>query len=306
LSFLLTSVIASDFVVIKIGLSCGTPLTFAGLRYLIGGIILLLAVAVSRFRFINYSSRNNTYIAFILGIIASIEFSFLYIGMQYTDAGTASLLYNTQPIMVSIMATFFLREPFTPEKFGAVITGFIGVLLIFVENLSSDIATIGSIFILLSAFSWALNTIIFKKMIKDEFIMQTTCIMLLSAGIFLALIGAFFEEIPVFTTKYIATLLYLAVVGSAFGVTLWFYLVTQYGASQTSICLFLVPVFSILLGYLILGENIHLTDILGIFLVGMSIYILNKPFLKRSLGSNQGWKGYKYCPQLKGITEDGK
>lgn len=273
LSSLLTLVIASDFIVIKIGLSCGTPLIFAGLRYLIGGFILFLVV-VSRFRFISHLS--SIYIAFILGIIATLEFGFLYIGIQYINAGTASILYNTQPIIVSIMAIFLLKEPFTWEKFSAILTGFIGVLLIFIESLSSDTATIGSIFVLLSALSWALNTIIFKKMVKNEFVMQTTSFLLLSAGMFLIFIGAFLEDPPVFTIKYIVTLLYLAIIGSAFGITLWFYLVTQYGASRTSICLFLVPAFSTLFGYLILGENIYLTDILGIFLIGISIYILNK------------------------------
>jgi drug/metabolite transporter (DMT)-like permease len=274
LFLLLSIVFASDLVVIKLGLSGNPPLIFAGLRYLLGGLVLLLVmIALPKSRSI---SQRDFITGILLGALAAIEFGCLYLGMQYISAGATSILYYTQPIIVAALATVFLKEPFSWKKASALMFGFAGALLIFLENLSTGLVSIGGLLVLSSAFSWAGGTIVFKKLIGNENFLFVTSVLLTLAGTFLLVFSISFEATLVVSLNLALTLVYLSIVCSAFGVALWFYLLKRHEATQVSTWLFLVPVFGVLLGWLLLGEKVYLTEVVGIFCVGISILILNK------------------------------
>lgn len=274
--FLLLSVIwASDFVVIKLGLGVSPPLIFAGLRYFLAGIVLLLMM-IARRNF-HFTSLREALISILLGVLATMEFGFLYFGMQYTGAGVASLLFNTQPIMVAVLAIAFLKEALTKNKIFANVFGFLGICLIFAGNLSDWLINLGGFFVLLGAFSWAVGTIVFK-LARIENLLSATSLMLLTCGTFLLVIGAFFEANfhLGMTLKFALILIYLATICSAFGITVWFHLLKRYEVSQLSPYLFLVPAFGVFLGWLLLSEKMYLNEVIGIFCVGLSIYLLGK------------------------------
>jgi len=277
--FLFLSMIwGSDFVAIRFGLAGSPPLIFAGLRYFLAGVVLLLVLIACRYGYFHVIGLREILVPVLLGILATMEFGFLYFGMKYVSAGIASILYNTQPIMVSVLAAMFLKESVTWKKGLAIGLGFIGVLLIFGENLSDGLVSIGGLLVLLGAFSWAVGTITFKKLVRNENLLWVSSILLLTSGAFLIVTSSLFEETTsvVMTFKLALVIIYLATVCSAFGIAVWFYLLEHYDASQVSPYLFLVPVFGVLLGWLLLGETVHLYEAIGIFCVGMSIYILNK------------------------------
>jgi len=271
---LLSIVFASDLIVIKLGLSGNPPLMFAGLRYVFGGLILLLVmIALPRFRSISAKALLG---AILLGALATVEFGCLYVGMQYISAGATSILYYTQPIIVAALATIFLEEPFSSKKALAIAFGFVGTLLIFLENLSTGLLSFGGLLVLSAAFSWAAGTVIFKKLVESENFLQITSVLLVTAGTLLLTFSIFFEATLVVSLNLVLTLMYLSIVCSAFGIALWYYLLKHHEASQASIWLFLVPVFTVLLGWLLLGEKVYVAEVIGIFCVGLSIFILNK------------------------------
>ncbi|MGQ9846969.1 MAG: DMT family transporter [Bacteroidales bacterium] len=277
--FLFLSMIwGSDFVMIKFGLTGSNPLIFAGLRYFLAGVVLLLVLIACRRGYFQLLGLREILIPVFLGILATMEFGFLYFGMKYVSAGIASILFNTQPIMVSVLATMFLKESVTWKKAFAIGFGFIGVVLIFGENLSNGLTSPGGFLVLLGALSWAVGTIMFKKLVRNENLLWVSSVLLLTSGAFLFVISFLFGEAPslVITFKLALVILYLATVCSAFGIAVWFYLLKHYDASQVSPYLFLVPAFGVLLGWLLLGETVYFYEVIGIFFVGMSIYILNK------------------------------
>jgi drug/metabolite transporter (DMT)-like permease len=274
LFLLLSLLFASDLVVIKFGLSGNPPLVFAGLRYVLGGLAVLLAmIALPKFRSM---SQRDLFTAILLGALAAIEFGCLYLGMQYISAGATSILYYTQPIIVAALATVFLKERFSWNKAFALIFGFVGALLIFLETPSTSLVSLGGLLVLLSAFSWAAGTIAFKKLVSSENFLFVSSVMLVSAGTLLLLCGNLFETTLIVSLNLALTLLYLAFVCSAFGVTVWFYLLKRHEAIHVSTSLFLVPAFGVLFGWSLLGENVYATEIIGIICIGVSIMILNK------------------------------
>jgi drug/metabolite transporter (DMT)-like permease len=261
-------------VAIKIGLGEVSPLLLAGLRYVLSGLILLLIIAaVPKSRLI---CRRKLLDAFFLGVLATIEFACLYLGMQYISAGEASILYYTQPIFVALLATLFLKEPFSLKKAYALVFGFVGLLLIFLENLSTGIASIGGLLVLSSAVTWAGGTVFYKKLVGDENSLPVTSVLLVSSGAFLLAFSPLFETNFVVSFNLVLALVYLVVVCSAFGIALYYYLLKHYEATRVSIWLFLVPVFGVLFGWLVLGEQVHLNAIVGIICVSSGILVLNK------------------------------
>jgi drug/metabolite transporter (DMT)-like permease len=274
LFLLLSIVFASDLVAIKVGLGGASPLLLAGLRYVLSGLVLLLIIAaVPKSRLI---TQRKLLDAFFLGLLATIEFACLYLGMQYISAGETSILYYTQPIFVALLATLFLKEPFSLKKACALVFGFVGMLLIFLENLSTSVASIGGLLVLSSAVTWAGGTVLYKKLVGGENFLPVTSVLLISSGVFLLAFSPLFEISFVVSFNLVLTLVYLIVVCSAFGIALYYYLLKHHEATRVSIWLFLVPVFGVLLGWLVLGEQVHFNAIVGIVCVGVGILVLNK------------------------------
>lgn len=274
--FLLLSVIwGSEFVAIKFALDTTPPLSLAGLRYLLAGSVLFLfTIAWRGFSLVN---ARLFLVSVFLGFFATMEFGFLYFGMQHVAAGVATILFYTQPVMVAMLAAIFLDEPFTGKKTLAVASGFLGIILIFGEYPSDGLFGLGAFLVLLGALGYALGTIAFKRLVRSEDLLLISSILFLTCGVFLFSVGTLFEPSSLVITPELALILaYLVVAGSALGLPLWFYLLRHYEASQVSPYLFLVPVFGVLLGWSLLDETLYPSALIGIFLVALSIYILNK------------------------------
>jgi drug/metabolite transporter (DMT)-like permease len=274
LLLVLSLVFASDLVAIKFGISGSPPLILAGLRYFLSGLILLsITVAMPKSRLI---SRRTLAIAMFLGGLATIEFTCLYLGMQYIGVGETSILYYTHPIFVAGLATFLLKESFSWRKASALLLGFLGILLLFAENLSTGVVSIGGLLVLASAFAWALGIVVFKRLVGDENYLPVTSIFLLSSGALLLTLSLLSDTALTISLQFVLVLAYLIIVCSAFGIALYYYLLRHNEVTRVSTWLFLVPAFGVLLGWLFLGESIRLNEIIGIACVAAGIVLLNR------------------------------
>lgn len=274
LILMLSVVFASDLVAIKLGLSEVAPLLLAGLRYFLSGLILLLiTMAMPRSRTIDHRALG---VAVFLGGLATIEFTCLYLGMQNITVGETSILYYTHPIFVAGLASFLLKESFSWKKASALSLGFLGILLLFAETLTSGVASTSGLLVLTSSFAWALGIVLFKRLVGNVNYLPVTSVFLLSSGALLLLLSLF-SNAPLATSLQSGWVLaYLIIVCTTFGVALYYYLLRHNEATQVSTWLFLVPAFGVLLGWLFLGENVKLNEIIGIICVAAGIAVLNK------------------------------
>jgi drug/metabolite transporter (DMT)-like permease len=112
--------------------------------------------------------------------------------------------------------------------------------------------------------------------VGNENYLPVTSVFLISAGALLLLLSIFSEATLIVSLQLTLVLAYLVLVCSAFGIALYYYLLRNNEATQVSTWLFLVPVFGVLLGWLLLGEEVNLNEVIGILCVGVGIVILNK------------------------------
>ncbi|MDC1419560.1 DMT family transporter [Euryarchaeota archaeon] len=260
------------------------PATSAWIRYLSVVIIFYIWYSYKFFnrqsvRFLppNKSIFNDMC---VLGLFGVMVYQLLFMhGMKWTAAGDASVIMPINPIFTALLAVPLLGQKITKNIFYGMLISIIGVIIIVGWSPNTDITLrdrmLGDSMILIAAFSWALCSIITKKtMIKNiklrilpsEIVIWYSLIgwIMLTPWMVMEIISNDIIK-PNFTE--IIIILYLGIFSTVLA-NVWFAIgIEKIGPTSTSAYIFLVPVFGILSGWLILGENIGLSMILGFILI---------------------------------------
>ena len=114
---------------IKAGLPSAPPLRFAGLRTLIGGLILLAILPLIK-KPLWPRPPNARWILPLALVGTTLSFGSMFLAPKFTTAGIGAVLGNTQPLFVIVLAAIFLKERITPTKAVALGFGLVGVTLL--------------------------------------------------------------------------------------------------------------------------------------------------------------------------------
>ena len=132
---LLTLIWGTTWAAIRLGLEGLPPFTGVALRFLVAGTLLLALVPVFRVRFT--WSRREVGLWLMNGALAfSASYSVVYWAEQYMPSGLAAVLFATYPLFVAGLAHLALpEERLTARATGGVLLGFLGVAVIFSDDL---------------------------------------------------------------------------------------------------------------------------------------------------------------------------
>jgi len=206
-----------------------------------------------------------------------------YMGVDLTNASTAGVLINTNVIFILTLSIIFLKEKLTISKTAGITISFLGVIMVvFAQSMNetinfTDMFLLGSIYVILSAFCWAVYTIIGKKLLEkyDQFTV-TAYAFLLGTFFFLPLV---FQSIST-TVAHISmngwiSILYLSLVCAVFGYLGWYYALTKTEASKAAVYLNFIPLFVITLSFFY-GETPTVLFILGAILIIYGVYLTQR------------------------------
>lgn len=265
----LTPLYAICFVAIRIGLSYAPPLAFATLRVLLAGA-MLLALAWRRGQ--PFWIPRRFWLALLLLTLSSgvIGYGTMFLSPGRAGAGIASVLGNTQPLVVIVLAALLLHERLTWRKLVALAAGTLGVVLISVAAIESASAAglVGSLLALASAVAFGASTIIVARLVPGAPLLALTAWQFLLASLPLAVLSLLTERqiIQLWNPTFLAIVAVLALFGTALTTAVWYWLVQRDDAGRLSLFLFLVPVLGIGLAVLTLGEQIGWREGVGIIL----------------------------------------
>jgi O-acetylserine/cysteine efflux transporter len=209
----------------------------------------------------------------------------LFMGLQtltilHMPSGTAAVVIYLQPILVGLLAFLMLDEPLSAAKVVGLLLGFSGVVLVSVGSMSgASLGTpLGVAFGVASAVSWALGTVYFKKYGERFSTLWAVAAPFLLGGIFLTGLGLALEPVSEISWNqtFVVSWLYASLVGTALAWMLWLGLVKAGEASRVSAYVFFVPIVSVLLGVLFLGETLSSLLVVGAALVVSGIYVVNR------------------------------
>lgn len=279
LLLLLSAVWSPAFLLIKYCLLSFNPITITFCRVLISFIFFSILMSIKQIPFYKYWRSWKDF--FLVGFFANaLPFTLISTSEKYIPSALAALLNSSVPIFTCVLAHFFVpEEPFTTRRFLGVISGFIGIAVIFLPNSSiEEVSNFGITLMLLASVSYAIAMIISRK-ISHKFPMYVlpTWQMLCASAVmiipFLLFGRPWDNQEPIFISS-IFSLLTLGILATGVSFILYYKIIKRAGAGFLSLSTLLFPVFGLFLGWIFLGEELHMWSYLGMALIAFGL-ILN-------------------------------
>ena len=226
-----------------------------------------------------------TWIAFFSTFLYQLFFMH---GMARTAAGDASVIITFNPAFTALLAVPLLNRQITPKLVFGLLIGLSGVIIVTGWSPNNDIPLserlIGDFLIMCAAASWAISTILIKKILEDDDSKEEkpTPLAIVTWSSFLGWVLltplASFDFIAygsasIPNLKDWIWIFYLATISTVLAYVWFANGVDKIGATATATYVYLVPFFGIISGFILLDESIgwSLFVGLGLILIGVKI-----------------------------------
>lgn len=255
-----------------------SKLLYAGIRFLISGIVVLLISACMQKRF-PLAQKQNWGNLILLGLTYTfLQYVFFYMGLSNTTGAVGSVVSSASVFMSILLAHFiYSDDKLNAKKAVGCVLGFSGVVIACLAGSGvAHISFVGEGFILLADAFFVIGSAINKKASRRDNSFTITAYNLLVGGFLLIVVGliGYNGEITV-TWQGMLTLAYLILVSSA-GFTIWSLLLRNYPMGKISVYNFVIPISGTLFSGLILRENIFSARYLvALMMVSVGILIVN-------------------------------
>ena len=268
------------------------PITIVTLRVTIAALALLTVCRV-----LGYSLPRKPEVlrAFlIMGLLNNIiPFSLIVWGQTHIASGVASILNATTPLFTVLVAHMMTTdEKLSANKLAGVIIGFVGVAtMIGPAALTGERSSLwGQLAILGAAISYAFAGIFgrrFKAMGVPPLVTATGQI---SASSLVLIPVALLIDRPwtlaMPSGETWAALFGIALLSTALAYLIFFRILSSAGATNLALVTFLIPVSAIVLGSLVLGEQLALKHLIGMAMIAAGLVAIDGRLLQRkSLGT---------------------
>jgi drug/metabolite transporter (DMT)-like permease len=270
----------------KIILSEVTVWWFRALCLLAGGSILMTISALSGNRC--RPRRDEVGPILLCGIFAILGWMvFSAYGVSLMPAGRASIIAFTMPLWATIAAAYVLGERITPSKIAGLLLGLAGLgVLIGPDLLVLQRAPVGAFFMLLAAISWAIGTILVKRIAWRIPTLSNVAWQLLLAAVpvtTIALITEPFPQLGALSPNAMIAGVYIVLFPMSFCQWAYFKVIGLLPASIATIGTLMVPIIGVYSSHLILDERVGVNDVLALLLVLAALMlVLLFPALQRS------------------------
>jgi drug/metabolite transporter (DMT)-like permease len=268
----------SVYVAIKVGLNHGMkPLTFAGVRFLASGLVLLFfAYPMGRLKL----SMRDIWALAGLGLLqTAIQNALFFYGVQLTSAGVSAIFINTAPFFVILIAPFFFRvSKITPARLMGAVMGFSGVLIAsYRPGMMTGDYWLGITVLVLSAITWACSSIAAKKLMETRDTLTVTGMQMVLGALPLLAAGRILEGgiMAGADRTGIVALSYLVIFATSIPFLAWYKALQLGEVGGVSVFGFTLPILGVVSGWLILGEPMSAGILLGMAMVAFGIVIVN-------------------------------
>ncbi len=253
---------STAFVGIKIGLAYTTPIHFAGVRFLIAGLLLIPftghpAASLAMVR------RHWRFVARIGILYTALMYAAFYLGIGLASASTTAIVVGGGPLFVSLLAHFAMPDDrITPIKAGALSVGMTGILMIAISRYSVDWETgkafWGVLLLVTSNLLGGVSNIMIARSRRDIPPLVLSSAQLVVGGAILLVASLFLESSDVSSKPlaYYGALTYLSFLSAA-AISIWFVLLQRPGVkvSKLNVWKFLIPVFGAVFSWTFLKDD---------------------------------------------------
>lgn len=257
------------------------PTVFTAVRALFIGIGFLILASLEkngkRFKKVPWS-----YLLAIGIIGGGIAFLLYFTGLKLTTAGRGAFLHKTLPIYTTILAFLFLKEKIKKKQILALLTMFIGTVVLYSANISPNVfwssPYVGDLLVIGGTILWGIeNTIARKAMIKGESNYVVSFARMFFGSIFLfgiILSSGKVDLLFSLSTQQVINLLISTGILFSY-VFCWYKAIKLINVSKASTLLLLAPVISLILGIIIFNEPFPVLQLVGSALILVGAYFVS-------------------------------
>jgi drug/metabolite transporter (DMT)-like permease len=242
-------------------------------------------------------SRNRTALLGEWRLIVLLGFfgmvicgGFVYMSLQYTTATNATLIYTNSPVFVLILEVLFRGQTVRLRQVAGIILSFIGVAVIVMHGELDRLMRLdlnwGDLGIAVAAFSWAVYSVLLRRPSLQGLPTMPLFTVIAAAGAVLLIPFMVWETLSVapLPTEGAAwaNLVGLAIFSSVLPFSAYQYGVKVVGPSITSVFLYLLPAYGVVMAILFLGEEFHAYHAVGFVLVSLGVIMATAQFGRRT------------------------
>jgi drug/metabolite transporter (DMT)-like permease len=274
----------TTFLVIRIGVGHLPPMLFAGIRWVIAGIVF---ITVLKWRGKSLPKANEIVHLTVVGLaLLGFANGLVVFAEQWIPSGLTALLLTTMPFFMVGLESLLPKGPkLNATILTGLVMGLFGVCLIFGEDikyLSDPDNLVGVIAILGAVVFWSVGSLYSKYVKVDVHPLMGASVQMLIAGIFLSMIGISVGELPrlSFEINGLLSLAYLIIFGSFVGYASYIYALAKLPLSLVSTFAYINPVIALFLGWIILDEKLNFQIAIAAVVIIAGVFIVK-----------QGWPG---------------
>lgn len=276
LLLLLASFWGPSFLFIKIAVEEIPPVMLAALRIGLGALVLNVWLLLTKYRLpTDVSSWKKIFVA---GFFAQgLPFILMNWGEQFVDSSLASVLNGLVPIFTILLAHVMVAdERLSQHKVKGVLLGFTGLIILILPSFFDGVkGSLGGIIsITIAALSYSVGFIYTRKHLVSMPSITGPAAQLSSVSTYLVPISFIvypnFDLTAVGSPALVSTIV-LGVIGTAIAFVIYFKLLEQSSAGYTSLVTYIMPIFGVILGVVVLDEALTPWMLLGAVLILLGI-----------------------------------
>ena len=260
-------------------------IVFAGTRFLLAGILVVLFQSLLRRRFLRPQPKALPAIFALSLTQTAVQYLFFYIGLAHTSGVRGTILSGLGGFLAILAASLLFRyEKLTAAKVLGCTAGFAGIVIMNLSGQNAgpllDVTLLGEGFMVFSQISSALSSSLIKRYSARFDVVMLSGWQFALGGLLLIAAGlAGGGRIPAPSTPLaFVLLLYMALI-SAVAYTVWGILLQHNPVSRVTIFNFMTPLFGVLLSAVFLGEwqqAFSPRTLIALVLVCLGIYVVNR------------------------------
>ena len=267
-----------------------SPLFAASLRFLLASGALLVFLLLARVPLARPAPRQWLQLA-LLGFFGIFFYNLCFFyGLHYINASRASLIVALNPAVIGLASWLLFKERLSRIKVFGIVICIAGASLVIVSRnpqllAGNPDAWIGDLSIFGCVLGWGVYSLFSKDLNQTLGPVQTVTYSILLGTLMLWVTSAVRGELSVATLASLGptqwmSLMYLGVLGSALAYIGYYDGIRKIGATRSGVFIALNPLTAVILGALLLGEQLTLAMCLGGGLILAGIFLCNKPLAR--------------------------
>jgi drug/metabolite transporter (DMT)-like permease len=259
------------------------PFSAAFLRFAIASVFLVCLTWKIEGK-LPVLKRNQILPVFILGMAGVFCYNlFFFKGLKLIEASRAAVIIANNPIFIALFSAVFFKEKLNAVKTTGIMISVSGAIVAISggnpgEVLQGNLGW-GEFYIFLCVASWVVFSLLGKAVMSGLSPLASVTYSSI-AGTILLLLPAFREGLTnciYYSMSDWWNIFYLGFFGTVLGFV-WFYEgINQIGPTKAGLFINFVPISAILLAFLILGESLTISLLIGTVLVTTGVYLTNRP-----------------------------